>query len=295
MQTNYAASVLAHSISSDGITFLTMEIEYPRFIHSELMTHRMLSKNAASSRAIPIESVNNHILSNTAQPIYWGANQPGMQASKEIDDIPAAIKAWMKARDNAIASANELADLGVHKQIANRLTETFVVMKTIISGTEWGNLFYLRDHEGAQPEFRYLVKLMKEAIAKSVPVALKYGEWHLPYVSSVRDETGKLIYLGHNDEELSLEYAKKVSAACCAQVSYRKLDDTIEKCESIFTKLIESDPKHCSPVEHQATPINLSVNTSHPGISHMTKDGMLWSGNLRGWIQYRKTILNECF
>lgn len=294
MNTNYNAKIIAHSISPDGITLITMEIEYPRFIHSELMTHRILSKNAASSRAIPIEAMHAHIISNTAQPIYWGANQAGMQASKEIEDIPAAIRIWMRARNYAIACAKRLSKLNSHKQNANRITEPFMVMKTIISGTEWGNLFHLRDHEAAQPEFRYLVRLMRNALKESKPILLRKGEWHLPYVNSVRNENGIMIYLAPSGEQLSLEDARKISAACCAQVSYRKLDDTLEKCRNIYSKLIESEPPHCSPVEHQGTPIDILSNMYQEGVTHITKDGMLWSGNFRGWIQFRKTIPNEC-
>jgi hypothetical protein len=30
-----------------------------------------------------------------------------------------------------------------------------------------------------------------------------------------------------------------------------------------------------------------------PGITHQDREGQLWSGNLRGWIQHRKLIPNE--
>lgn len=294
MKTNYSVKIIAHSLSPSGIPIVTFEIEYPRFIHSELMTHRMLAKNAASSRAIPIHTMHEHIMSNTAQPLYWGANQKGMTAAKEIEDIPAAIRIWIRARDYAIACARRLAKMDTHKQTANRLVEPYVVMKTVISGTEWANFFHLRDHEAAQPEFRYLAMLMHAAVHNSIPKALNYGEWHMPYVVWVRDEFGKQQFVDEKGNNISVEDAKIVSSACCAQVSYRKLDDTMETCQRVFDRLIKTNPVHASPVEHQATPIDLESKTCMDGVTHMTKDGMLWSGPFRGWVQHRKLIPNEC-
>lgn len=293
MKSNYSVKIIARSIAPSGIKLTTAEIEYPRFIHSELMTHRMLAKNAASSRAVPIDALINNIKDNTAQPLYWGANKKGMSADEEISDIPKAIIAWNKARDNAIDSALELSSLGVHKQTANRLLEPFVVMKTIISGTDWANFFWLRDHKAAQPEFRYLAQLLRAALEASSPNLLKHGEWHLPYVNTVRDESGTLIYLDNEGLSMPLDEARKISASCCAQVSYRKLDDTKDKCFSVYDRLMSEEVKHASPTEHQGTPIDFDSQKSMDGITHMTKDGMLWSGPFKGWIQFRKLIPNE--
>jgi len=89
-----------------------------------------------------------------------------------------------------------------------------------------------------------------------------------------------------------LQQAQKVSASCCAQVSYRKLDESIDKADRIFSTLIGTSPVHGSTVEHQATPINPNGD-SLEGITHMDKNGMLWSAKFRGWIQFRKLIENE--
>lgn len=242
---NFSAKIIAQSISPDGIVLTTMEIEYPRFILAELNTHRMLVKNSSSSRAIPIDTVHKSIIDNTAQPVYWGSNKPGMQAGEEILDVEEANKIWKQACESAIEFSKSLQKLNVHKQVCNRITEPFMIMKTVISGTEWSNFFHLRDHKDAQPEFRYLVQLMKKVMDESSPTLLKYGEWHLPYINSVRNETGNLIYLDSQGDELELEEARKISAACCAQVSYRKLDDTKDKCIKVYEKLMEQDPKHC--------------------------------------------------
>ena len=111
------------------------------------------------------------------------------------------------------------------------------------------------------------------------------------------------------DEEtmVDLETAKMISVSCCAQVSYRKLDDSIEKAKKIYSMLNISStdkPSHASPCEHQATPMLKSsyedyTNLSHlhesweDGITHVRKNGSLWSGNLQGWIQERQLISNE--
>jgi thymidylate synthase ThyX len=295
------AKVIADSESDEGIRMTTMEIEYPRFILSELNTHRMLSKNSASSRAIPVKTMHEHIRANTAQPISWGVNQPGMKASSvlDVEDTVAAMMTWEQARDSAIEYSQELAELNIHKQITNRVTEPYMLMKTVISGTEWANFFWLRDHADAQPEIQLLAHKMKCAMDASVPEYLMPNEWHLPYVRSERNRYGTLEYLDQSNEPMTLVNARVVSASCCAQVSYRKSDDSLEKAWRVFKQLIESVPAHASPIEHQATPMATEVmcrfepETWQPGVTHVSANSDLWSGNLRGWIQFRKMIPTE--
>lgn len=296
------ATIIADSVSQDGTRMTTMEIEYPRFILAELNTHRMLSKNSASSRAIPVAAMHKHIQENTAQPVWWGANQPGMQAHKEIEgaDKSYAQYLWASARDQAILASRQLLEMGLHKQVTNRITEPWMVMKTVISGTEWANFFWLRDHPDAQPEIAELAKKMHQAYKASQPQLLYPGEWHVPYVTTYRDaRTKELHYLDHNSKYITYDEARIISASCCAQVSYRKNDDTLEKAQKIYQQLIESEPAHASPVEHQATPMNVATmcryepDTWEPGVTHVSANSDLWSGNLRSWIQHRKLIPKE--
>jgi len=296
------AKVIADSVSPEGVRMTTMEIEYPRFILAELNTHRMLSKNSASSRAIPVKSMHEFIKANPATPVYWGINQPGMKAKEELVgiDLSEAKHIWNKAKDDALHWAAALSDrLGVHKQIANRVTEPWMIMKTVISGTEWANFWWLRAHADAQPEIHELATKMITAYNKSTPQLLKAGEWHLPYVKSTRLSSGELIYLDNEDLPITLKQAQVISASCCAQVSYRKSDDTLAKAEKVFKMLIESQPCHASPVEHQATPMDLDSTDKYDpecwetGTTHVSRNGDLWSGNLRGWIQFRKLINGE--
>lgn len=293
------AKIIADSISPDGVRMTTMEIEYPRFILAELNTHRMLSKNSASSRAIPVKAMHDHIRANTAGPVYWGTNQPGMKAKDELRgaDLSEAKYIWAKARDAAIAYSASLADLNVHKQITNRITEPWMIMKTVISGTEWRNFFWLRAHADAQPEIHELANKMFEAYTQSIPIELNPGEWHLPYVEHKRNAHGRLEYFDANGSTLTAVQARVVSASCCAQVSYRKNDDSVEKAQKIFAQLIESQPCHASPVEHQATPMDIDSTIDRwdktDGVTHQDREGQLWSGNLRSWIQFRKLIPGE--
>lgn len=286
-------NIVADSISPDNTRITTMELEYPRFIHAEFMTHRALSKNASSSRAIPIKTMHENILKNTATPVYWGKNQPGMSAKEELeaDKITEALQVWAEARDSAIAFADKLSDLGVHKQIANRLTEPFQIIKTLVTGTDWNNFFWLRDHPDAQPEFKALAYMMKQAMSASTPRMLHLGEWHLPYVPFVGE--GKYKLANSTDETLyDLEEARIISTSCSAQVSYRKSDDSLDKAKAIYGRLVESEPVHASPTEHQATPI--MPGAVNEGVtSYNYSQATQYSGNLRGWVQFRQTIKNN--
>lgn len=296
-----SAKILADSINSSGDRMTSLELNFPRFILAENNTHRMLSKNAASSRAIPVDAMLNQIEAAPAMPVHWGENNPGMQSKKELDETrkAAAQGTWLSAMQAAISYAKVMSaktGINAHKQIVNRLTEPFAMTKQVLSGTNFANLLNLRDHSDAQPEFQELAKCIRLVMEQSIPQKLNPGEWHLPYVEIV----GGKYFVG--DYEVSLDVARKVSASCCAQVSYRKLDDSIEKALKIFDMLHLEDPnnrqKHSSPVEHQATPMDdyskpFNPETWQPGITHVRRDGSLWSGNLRGWIQFRQLIPNE--
>jgi len=291
------AKIIQDSISNAGVRITTMELEYPRFIHAEFMTHRMFSRNAASSRAIPIAKVIEQVTKDPAMPTHWGKNQPGMQAKEEIADINKAQLLWRCSADTAASRAEYLASLGLHKQVVNRILEPFQTIKVVVTATEWENFFHLRDHEDAQPEIQALAKAMRAAMDASEPMQLRAGEWHVPYVDRERLPNGRLIY-SVGDEVLSLPEARKVSASCCAQVSYRKLDQSTEKALDIYDRLVASEPIHASPFEHQATPFNApklhnpSIEDWPYGATHVDSKFQLWSGNFRGWAQYRKYIEN---
>lgn len=335
--TNITAKVICDSISEQGVRLTTFEIEYPRFILAELNTHRQLSKNSSSSRAIPIKKMLSQIEDNMAIPVYWGKAKSGMQATEEvdIDDVWWYEEKWKFAFDEVSYRVKQLSDLvegkkgfmeALHKQIPNRLIEPFQMMKTVITGTDWGNFFNLRLHPDSQPEICMLAYKMYKAMEESKPIELKVGEYHLPYVNTYRVKSGRGLgkleyYTGvvstPDYNVINLEDAIKLSAASCASVSYRTEGMTLEKADKIFDMLIKAEVIHSSPFEHLATPISTmssswyesnrdwadcsegSVNiteipsTWESGITHVNKQGDLCSGNLRGFIQYRHLLPNN--
>lgn len=288
-----SAHIIKDSISPNGVRLTTMEVEYPRFILAELNTHRMESKNSASSRAIPFKKMADKILTEPAMPVFWGANQAGMSASIELEglQLEAAKAVWLETMKRVMEASVVLDQLGLHKQILNRMGEPWQRMKTILSGTEWRNLFWLRDHDAAQPEFHELARCAQVEFDNSTPELLLPDQWHLPYV----DHDANWNYFDLDGKVIDLETAQKVSASCCAQVSYRKNDESVEKAIDIYDKLVGMDRKHASPFEHLGTPIrkHAPFEAWDAGISHIDRAGWKWSGNFKDFIQYRKLIDGE--
>ena len=323
--TTISAQIIADSISPTGKRLTTMQLRYPRFIHAEELTHRALSttpegvffeaiadglmydkdlsRNASSSRAIPVERMIQDILDNTAMPIHWGKNQPGMQAKPESEPItqvwePPVFdqsgyyftfdceKVWLEARDSAIQFARRFHAAGYHKQVINRLLEPFMHINVVVTATEWANFFGLRDHDDAEPHIRLLAQKMKDAMASSKPEKLHPGEWHLPYVTQ-QDRQQFTNYGADNPEPLI-----KVSVARCARVSYLTHDGrttTVEEDVALFDRLVGGVPLHASPTEHQATPDGAEVSRS----MGWRYENPHLHGNFEGWVQYRKTLPNE--
>lgn len=285
------ATIIADSVSAHtGQRITTFELEYPRFIHSELMTHRQFSRNAASSRAIPIDTMLNQVALNPAMPVHWGLNKSGMQAKDEQADRDACEEAWHDARDAAMFHACKLQLLGLHKQIVNRVLEPFQVMKTLVTATSFDNFFNLRCRKDAQPEIKQLADLMYQAMQKNEPEVLQAGEWHTPYVEHTRG-ADRLIYIV-DGEVVDLDTAIKISCSCSAQVSYRKNDASIEKALAIYDKLVGSEPVHASAFEHCAMP--MKPHQTRDGITHVSSCGTHhYSGNFLEWVQYRQLIPNH--
>lgn len=272
------SKIVADSIGPNGKRITTFVLTYPRFIHSEFMTHRMFSRNASSSRAIPVKKQIQMVIDNPAIPIAFTKNQKGMQGGEALsgDEHKAAVAAWLEARDRAVEMANKLSDLEVHKQYANRILEPFAHITVVCTSTEWANFFALRCHPAAQPEIRMLAVLMWEAYELQTPTELKAGEYHLPFVS----EEDKLAIAEHlrTDENFI-----KMSVARCARVSYLNHEGkkpTLEEDAALYDRLLGNVPIHASPAEHQACAVP-SMYTKYQ------------SGNFNGWIQYRKTLKNE--
>lgn len=265
-----SARVIAHSISGSGKQLITFVLLYPRFIHSELMTHRVFSRNAASSRAIPVKKMMAQVLHDPAMPIFWGANQPGMQARAQLSGWRLSLvqRLWLLARYPALFFVWLFTLVGLHKQIANRILEPWMWMQTILTGTEFENFYGLRDHEDAQPEFGRLALCMRAAHAESTPKLLQKGEWHLPFVDEKEQARGTITLPG----------LIKICVARCARVSFLNHEGRVEYAKDWDLHDDLRGNGHMSPLEHAATPL---------------EDPTKWSGNLKGWEQYRKTMKDE--
>lgn len=322
--TNIKVKVLKDSISKKGHRMTTYELEYPRFLHCELLTHRDLSRNCSSSRAIPISSMVKYTEDNMAMPVYWGKKKKGMQATEEVD-LLTSRNLWLEAYQSAVTSLKKMDDADLHKQIANRIIEPWQMMKVVVTATNFENFWNLRFHQDTLPEFVYLVQKMHKAMQESVPTLLRHGEWHLPYVEiNTTENPEETYYFVYDVDEsgtetdgymyerrVSLEDAKLISSGRCAIVSYRTDSVDGDKAKSISGGMSNSDVVHASPFEHQGTPmhfpmwsmdgsidINLTddVETWEKGITHMKRTGELCSGNLVGFIQHRHLLPeNTCW
>ena len=282
----HAAKILADSISPDGVRLLSFECEYPRIIHAEMMTHRVFSRNAASSRAIPIKKMIEMVMEDPYVPSIWGQNQKGMQAETEVNAVVAydARYQWLSARDAAVRYAERLLQLGIHKQLTNRLLEPFLWYKCIISGTEWGNFFHLRNNKDAHPDIQIIARMMQELYEKREPQRLEYGQWHTPLISDEEQYT----FCDSDPAALPVADKLKVSVARCARVSYlthlgtRDLQADLD----LHDRLLASG--HLSPFEHVARPM-----TRHETTPSEARPDECFSGNFRGWVQHRKEIPSE--
>lgn len=274
--------ILKDSLAPCGKRLTTWELTYSRFVHSELMSHRIFSRNAASSRAIPIKKVIEKIKNDTSLPLFWGKNQAGMQAYEELDSvsIEKAKSVILKLRDITIDAVEVLEEIGLHKQISNRYLEPFQYITTILTGTEFDNWFKLRDHKDAQPEIAWAAGEMHKQYKDHKPTELQAGVWHLPLLD---DETWDEICKRVERRISRVELAKKVSVGRCCRVSYlshdgkRDLQKDVELHDKLISGLKTGEPPHLSPFEHVA----------------MALDKAERIGNFIGWKQYRKFIVDS--
>ena len=264
----FKANILADSLHPNGSRLVTMELTYPRCIHSEFMTHRQFSRNAASSRAIPVKRMLEDIQTNPFIPLVWGLNQKGMQAAEEHQHPDTCKTEWLRARDAALHHAKALNGYGLHKQIVNRILEPWMWITVICTGVDhaWENFFKLRCDPYAEPHIQHIAYMIRKIYDDATPKLLYVGEHHLP------------LYGFPGDEKLNPEEAKQVSVARCARVSYLT-HAGIRDVEADITlyKRIEG-PGHWSPFEHVAYPVNDKSGTSNFG-PH--------------WSQFRKQFQGE--
>lgn len=274
-----AARVLADSVSPTGARIVTVEATFPRIILAEFNTHRALSRNSASSRAIPVAKQLERVLEHPFVPQRFGVNRPGMSATEYhkpgSPGYETAARSWLNARDECAEWAQDLADQHIHKQTVNRLIEPWMWHTAIATGNveSWEGFFGLRIAPDAQPEIRTAAEAIQSAIGASVPRSLDYRQWHLPLVGTECGDPDP----NDEDDPLSPTEWAMVSSARCGRVSYLTHDGRRDIGEDLAMSLRLIGPRHLSPFEHAAHPTDPDAL---PGAE----------ANLRGWTQLRRYV-----
>lgn len=283
----YEAKIILDSVGPNGARLTTFELEYPRIVHAELLTHRVFSRNSASSRAIPTEKLLGRIEKDPMMPIWWGKNQSGMQAREELtgEALAQAKERWLEAVQSGVHHARRLGETGLHKQIANRAAELGMFIVVVVTATEWDNFFALRDHTDAQPELAAVAGKARRLWLESEPRKLEAGQWHLPYVTGYDEEA---VCAEHGPNAVCL-----VSIGRCAAVSYLNQDKRDPPADIARAEKLAS-AGHMSPFEHVAQALTMEGwETYAKRKMEEWVDDRIPVGNLWGWKAYRKTILNE--
>lgn len=263
--------IVADSISPTGDRVTTMIVKLWRPLTAQFNTHRMFSRNSASSRAIPVKKMVNR---EPMFPMSWPAEKPGMQGGNELEysDRLEAQAMWETAYRTIERMVSRYVEehpdssTRLHKSYLNRLLEPFQEQEILVTATEWDNFFDLRSsrlNTDTQYEFRVVADEMLTALEESVPVEVGYDGDHLPLC----EDREELVKAGFDPA--------KVSVGRCARISYLThlgerdpADD-----ERLHDQLREAG--HASPFEHVCTPMVPS------GVQR---------GNLIGWTQYRHLI-----
>lgn len=279
------AKIIADSTSLDGHRLTTFEVQFHRFVLAEFNTHRVFSRNSASSRAIPALKQIERVLEDPAIPVSWPAEQKGMQGGEELDEgsILAARNVWLRARESAVLDAKSLVRTGLHKSVVNRILEPFMHHTVVVTSTAWENWFALRANPMAQPEIRIAAAMMQAAYAANTPTLIGNNQWHLPYIQGEE-------YSQHDTQTLV-----QISSARCARVSYLTQSGVRDHQEDInlYKRLTGASPMHASPLEHVATPYadNMHTVEVHDAFGDARLELTLPRyGNLVGWHSHRYDV-----
>jgi hypothetical protein len=289
----YDVKILLDSRAPSGSRLTTFELQYPRFVHAELMTHRVFSRNSASSRAIPVKTMLARIKNDPVLPVWWGKNQSGMQAKEELqgEQLEQVMKTWLEWRDIALQYGDKISEQGLHKQIANRPLEAWMFITVIVSSTSYNNWFRLRHHPDAQPEIQFIAERMLHLYKASVPQELEAEQWHMPLMPDIAELK----------REFSIQQLKAISAGRIARVSYlthdgiRDPQKDIELGMGLGTRM----PPHMSPLEHVAQALEPAVwhRMVRAELKRAVEADELFNpmmlGNLVGWKQFRKEFNTE--
>lgn len=328
--TKISATIVADSINEQGDRLTSFLITFPRILLSEINTHRMLSKNTSSSRAIPFAKMVETVKNDPFIPIAWQREHSGMQGTEYHTDklnIEAKVGEWLIARNHAVNQAKQLTNMEVTKQLCNRLLEPFMWTTMLITGSRegWENFFNLRcpSYQYSAAKFRSKKDLAKttvhtedftdldflkmnkgqaeihimelaeciwDAYNESTPKVLKAGEWHIPFEDTIAD----IRYWGTGVPQT--KEMVKVSVAMAARTSYTVVGEEkaldYEAMLGLHDRLLAQDPPHSSPLEHCAQAMTQEEYWSSFGTTAQNTKGNGWCNNLKGFIPYRYMVDN---
>lgn len=268
--------VIADSINPDtGKRITTLAIKIPRIILSEHNTHRSLSRNFSSSRAIPAKKLRKEAWEHPFIPIYWGANKSGMSADQQLTgfNLSMAKFSWKLAGKFAVMFHKMMELVGVHKQTCNRIIEPWMSVVGTITSTEWDNFLRLRYDRNAQPEIIVLAKKIHDAIKASEPTVPENGI-HLPFIDEEERRT------------FPIDQLIKISVARCCRTSYANClgkKSQPEEDIKLYHRLLGNG--HFSPFEH------IALIPNHGRVAKELQYDL--QRNFRGWYQLRAFIQPE--
>lgn len=305
-----SARVIADSITEDGHRLTTFEATCWRCVLAEQNTHCVLSRNSASSRAIPVDKMLARFEDEFAEPLVWPSEKKGMQGGEDLsgEHLEAAQELWWGLAEHVGWTIRQYVDshpevaTRLHKSMLNRWLEVGLWQTQIISATQWDGYFWQRCHKDAEPHIRAMAEAIYEAREASTPRLLLPGEWHLPYWAENgghKSDWNDAIDLTAGSAEFALvsegvlEVAKRCSSARCARVSYltqagvRDLNEDVRLFGDLTKNRVGSEnPPHASPLEHVATP--WSDNQQHVTMPNGVTMGPLPKlGKFVGWLQLR--------
>jgi hypothetical protein len=322
--TTITAKHILSSVGAEAPPIRSLQLRYPLVIHAELMTHRVFSRNARSSRAVPVARMIEEVMTDPYIPLVWDRNQKGMQGADgdwnetvwlrsadrpdlQTPDDYNRRDAWLWARDRAVEAAKGFADAEYSKQICNRLLAPFLHIDVLVTSTNFSNWEALRIHPAAEPHIRMLAEAMRDCI-KAAPPPDKLGEgiWHLPYITpqdwiAARERAHARIgkrpwsmtvgeWMTHKAPffRQAEEELRKISVARCAQISYIPFSEGANAAEKEIAKHdMLAENGHWSPFEHQATP------DAPYSLAPFSWRNPHLHGNLTGWCQLRKFYKGE--
>ena len=301
-----SAEIIADSVNTYGNRLTTFIVTCPRIVLAEFNTHRMFSRNSASSRAIPFETMVKKVKEEPFIPIKWQEDHKGMQGTKYLTGrmVDLADGRWLAARDAAVEQATLLnKNIGVTKQFCNRLLEPFLYHTIIVTSSEWENFFALRAHEAAEIHIQNLAYKMLEKYNESTPKVLQEGDWHIPFGSQMDADRISDVWLSGEYEQKGghLGIQIKIATARCARVSYLNYEGGDDYMKDVVLHDRLSSMGHWSPFEHCARAMNESEYLGNvrgefdpmEADTDQKEEIYGWSGNFKGFIQYRKLFDNE--